>query len=359
MPKLRGTYKRGNIWWITYAGPDGKVRRESSHSTKLKVAQALLISRKNASQEGKEPLPVKKIANHTFNELAERYCEWAERQKSIDSKKYLIKRLVLEFKNTPLRRFNTLVVEEHQTKILTSGRTPATANRYLATLKHMFTKAVEWEMIDQESAKRVKRVKFMPEDNKRLRFLTSEEMETLVDACIPHLKPIIVTALNTGMRREEILSLEWDKHIDLKHDFILLDKTKNGERRQIPINQTLRNTFLGLVRRLDSPYVFIKENGERFREIKRSFNTAVRRAGIKDFTFHDLRHTFASHLVMKGADITTVKELLGHQTLAMTLRYAHLAPEHKAKAVCLLDDNTKKSSQLVHSFTKKGLALMS
>ncbi len=93
----------------------------------------------------------------------------------------------------------------------------------------------------------------------------------------------------------------------------------------------------GLVRRLDSPCVFIDKNGKRFLDVKRSFPSACRRAGIKDFRFHDLRHTFASHLVMAGVDLTTLKELLGHKDIRMTLRYGHLSPAHKKKAVELLE----------------------
>ena len=98
--------------------------------------------------------------------------------------------------------------------------------------------------------------------------------------------------------------------------------------------------------------------GNRFMEIKRSFKSALRKSGIKDFRFHDLRHTFASQLVMAGVDITTIKELLGHKTLTMTLRYAHLAPSHKVNAVGLLDGEVKlkPTAQLLHSFTKKGSA---
>jgi len=139
------------------------------------------------------------------------------------------------------------------------------------------------------------------------------------------------------MRRGEILSLTWD-NIDLKNGFILLDLTKNGERREIPINQTVREALDGVVRRLDIPYVFYNPDTEKkYDNVKRSFKSACRRAGIKDFHFHDLRHTFASQLIMSGIDITTVKELLGHKTLTMTLRYAHLAPSHKVKAVEVLE----------------------
>jgi integrase len=155
------------------------------------------------------------------------------------------------------------------------------------------------------------------------------------------------------MRKEEILSLQWEKHIDLKHNFVLLDQTKNGDRREIPINGTVRDALTGLMRRLDSPHVFVDAEGKRYKDLKRSFHTACRRAGIKDFRFHDLRHTFASHLVMAGIDITTVKDLLGHKTLTMTLRYAHLAPSHRVKAVDILDQTLtgKPTIQKVYNLT--------
>jgi integrase len=193
-------------------------------------------------------------------------------------------------------------------------------------------------MVEEEALKRIRKVKLLPENNRRLRYLSTVECKLLLDSCNDHLKPIVITALNTGMRRGEILSLKWD-NVDLKHGFILLDRTKNGERREIPINETVRNTFEGLIRRLDSPYLFYDHaTGKPYQDLKRSFKTACRRVGITDFHFHDLRHCFASHLVMAGIDLATVKELLGHKTLTMTLRYSHLAPSHKVNAVNVLDD---------------------
>ena len=149
-------------------------------------------------------------------------------------------------------------------------------------------------------------------------------------------KPIVTVALHTGMRRGEILNLRWEQ-IDLQHYFILLDKTKNGTRREIPINSTLEELFKNLPRGFESKYVFVNKDGKPYRDIKRSFHAALKRAGICDFRFHDCRHTTASHLVMAGIDLTTVKELLGHKDIKMTLRYAHLAPGHKRKAVQVLD----------------------
>ncbi len=231
-----------------------------------------------------------------------------------------------------------MLIEQYQTERLQKGNKPATVNRILATLKHAFSKAVEWNMVEEEVLKRIRRAKLLEENNRRLRYLSKEECQELINNCDQHLKPIVITALNTGMRKGEILSLRWD-NVDLKHGFILLDKTKNGERREIPINNTLRRTLLSITRRLDVPYVFYDTvTGNPYQDVKRSFNSACRKAKIKDFRFHDLRHCFASHLVMSGIDLTTVKELLGHKTLTMTLRYSHLAPSHKVNAVKVLDN---------------------
>jgi integrase len=255
----------------------------------------------------------------------------------------MIKQLSDEFGHYPLRRFDTRMVEQFQTERIQKGNKPATVNRLIATIKHMFTKAVDWNMVEEETLKRIRKAKLLEENNRRLRYLNKEERHALINACPNHLRPIVITALNTGMRKEEILSLKWD-NVDLKNDFILLDITKNGERREIPINRTLHDTLTSIVRRIDIPHVFYDmESSNRYGNIRRSFTTACRKANIRDFHFHDLRHDFASQLVMAGIDITTIKELLGHKTLTMTLRYAHLAPSHKVKAVDILDTtiNTK------------------
>ena len=214
-------------------------------------------------------------------------------------------------------------------------------------------------MINESALKSIRRVKLLPENNRRLRYLSQEECKALLDASDAHLKPIVTTALNTGCRRGEILSLRWDTNIDLKHGFILLDRTKNGDRREIPINGTLKSVFQSLPRRLDIPYVFFdSSSGKPYKDVKKSFSTACRKGGIKDFRFHDLRHTFASHLIMAGVDITTVKELLGHKDIKMTLRYAHLAPSHKVKAVDILDNTLSgrvEKNENCYNFTTVGI----
>jgi integrase len=350
----KGIFKRpkSKYYWIRYAGLDGKSIRETTRSTKWREAEALLHKRKTDIKAGKQP-ELKKIANHIFNELSEKYLQWIEgRHRSASSKAYRIKDLVARFGSIPLRRFNTLITEQYQTELINRGLKPASVNKNISILKAMFRKAVDWDMmVEEETLKQIRRVKLLSENNRRLRYLSKEEYQTLINACDKHLRPIVITALNTGMRKGEILSLKWD-NVDLKNGFILLDITKNGNRREIPINATLRHTLQDITRRLDVPYVFYdKKTANPYQEVKRSFKTALRKSKIHDFKFHDLRHTFASHLVMAGVDITTVKELLGHKTLTMTLRYAHLAPSHKVKAVDILDKtiNKKFTAHLLHT----------
>ena len=346
----KGIYKRSNsaFYWIRYCGLDGQMVRESAKTTKFKEAESLLLQRKQAIREGKDPV-VKKIKPYLFSELAQEYAKWAERQKSFESKIYIIKQLADTFGSLPLRSFTVMLLEKYQSEILQSGRKPATANRHHATLSHMLSKAVEWEMMGEDTLKSIRRVKLLPENNKRLRFLNREECQTLINSCDAHLRPIVITALNAGMRKGEILSLKLD-NVDLKHGFILLDKTKNGERREIPINATLKHTLQGITRRLDVPYVFFDPNtGKPYQDVKRSFHTALRKAGIRDFHFHDTRHCFASLLIMNGVDLTTVSRLLGHKDIKMTLRYSHLAPAHMVKAVDVLDKALTGDVQHIYS----------
>lgn len=357
----KGLFKRGNVYWICYKNLEGRVIRESSKSTKQKDAEDLLIDRRKDIKDGKEP-EIKRIPNHSFYELAAEYVRWAERQRSFSQKVYVVNQLEREFGYYRLRNISTKLLEQYQTRLLQDGKKPATINRHLSTIKHMMTKAVDWSMVEEEVLKRVRKVKQLEENNRRLRYLSKEEIESLLKNCQSHLKPIVITALNTGMRKREIFNLQWDQ-VDLKHGFILLDITKNGERREIPINRTLRETLETLhrgtkdqPRRLDIPWVFydVKQD-KHYKDLRKVFKLACKKAGIQNFKLHDCRHTFASHLVMAGVDLTTVKELLGHKTLTMTLRYSHLAPSHKVKAVDILDSiiNEKSSSQFGSQFTSQ------
>ncbi len=359
MAKHKGIFQRGEIYWIRYTGLDGKQVRESAQSDKVKAAQDLLKLRQADVVKGEQP-DIIKIKNHTFKELAAEYLEFCANQRGYIDKKYRINQMIAEFSNLPLKNFSTLLLEKYQSKMLASGLAESTANRQFACIKHMFTKGYDWNMLNEYTFKAVHKVKPFKTDNKRDGYLNSEQIKNLLDACDMgkqqrHLKPIIIFALNTGCRREEILSLTWEQ-VNLKSGFIYLSgmNTKNKEGRQIPINDTLRDMLQGLVRRLDVPHVFYDhETGKRFGSIKRSFITACKKAGIYDFVFHSLRHTFASHLVMGGVDLTTVSRLMGHKSLTMTLRYSHLAPNHLTSAVNVLNSSMSFSTELAQEKGKE------
>jgi integrase len=350
--KLKGLYKRGSVYWCCYKDLTGAIKRETTKTSNYDKAVEFLTERKFNVQKEIEPEIVKQV-NYVFRELADKYDVWSQRQKGYYKKRYFIKDLLNIFGDYSLKSFTTLIVENFQNERLQRGNKPATVNRIVGVLKHCLHKGLEWDMLGENVYKKVVRVKPLKMNNKRLRYLSVGETQVLLNSCSEHLRPIVIMALNAGMRRGEILNLKWD-NVDLKHGFILLDITKNDERREIPINGTLRNTLEALPRRIDGGYVFYDpKTGERYQNVKKSFATALRRAGIRDFHFHDLRHTFASHLVMAGIDITTVSKLLGHKGLAMTLRYSHLSPQHFTKAVDVLDnvlnDNFNSTSHLLHN----------
>ncbi len=275
------------------------------------------------------------MKDHTFLELTEEYLKWSQRQKTYSDKVYHIKHFIAVFGNMPLANFNTRLVDAWQSQRLTEV-SAARVNRLMQTLKHMFTKAVDWRMAGENTLKAIRKVKPLKTPPGRLRYLSSEEYQTLIASCSQHLKSIVITAVHSGMRKGEILGLKWEQ-VDLKHGFILLDNTKNGERREIPINETLRETLEAIPHSLESEYVFTDRNGRPFRDVKRSFGTTLKRAGIHNFRFHDLRHCFASHLTMGGVELRCVQELLGHKTPTMTMRYSYLAPGHKLNAVRVLE----------------------
>jgi len=144
-------------------------------------------------------------------------------------------------------------------------------------------------------------------------------------------------AVHTEMRRREMLSLRW-VDIDLRKRTIMLTKTKNNEPRILPINEPLAVALQHTPRHVDSAFVFCDREGKPYDRIDNGFRRACKRAGITNVRFHDLRHTFASHLVMKGANLRSVQELLGHKTAKMTTRYTHLSTPHLRETVRLLDD---------------------
>jgi integrase len=229
------------------------------------------------------------------------------------------------------------LIAEHR-DMLRRGQTPrhtrrsnATVNHYLAALSHVFTIAVkEWQWCDDNPVHKITKPR-LPRG--RVRFLSDEERLRLLAACQasrnPSLYPIVVLALATGARSGELLSLRWPD-VDLKRGTLTFQQTKNGERRTVP----LTGPALALmqqharVRRIDTVLVFPNKTGKRPVGIREAWEYAVKRADVADFRFHDLRHTFASYLAMNGASLLEIAEVLGHKTLAMVKRYAHLSEAH-------------------------------
>jgi integrase len=173
-----------------------------------------------------------------------------------------------------------------------------------------------------------------------MRILTLEEEQRLLACCSATLKPLVLTALHTGFRTSELLSLTWAA-VDFRRHSITVRAAyvKNGESRSVPMNAVLRSTLQACrmtANAAETP-VFRTPRGTPYKNFRTAFECAVAQAGIADFTFHDLRHTFASRLVMAGVNLPTVQALMGHKTIAMTLRYTHLTTEHKHRAVRLLE----------------------
>ncbi len=210
---------------------------------------------------------------------------------------------------------------------------PASVNRELACLKYMYTKAIEWGFAKANPAKKVKLLKEPPG---RLRYLKPNEVDVLLKAWADHLCSIVVTALNTGMRKSEILNLKWQE-VDLENRKITVANAKNNEKRVIPINKTLLKELSVLKRDPEIEYVFLGKDGLHVGDTKKAFLGAIKRAKFTDFRFHDLRHTFGSQMVMQGVNIRTVQQIMGHKDIKMTMRYSHLSSEYVHEAMERLD----------------------
>ena len=319
-------------WYISYYEPGGnRIKRRIGPSKKL--AEAALSKIEVALAEGRY-LEVKNQDKLPFERFADEYLRThCLNKKSFHSYHDLhVRILKVAFKGKCLDEIKPLDIEKFKNARLEQV-SPATVNRSLACLKSMFNRAIVWGRY--EGVNPSTRVKMCKEKNIRLRYLEKEEITRLVENCSEDLRPIVIMAVNTGMRRGEILNLKWHD-VDFKRDVISLLETKSDEKREVPMNEAVKDALIKVRKNPKSPYIFCYKNGEQVKDIRKSFWTALKKSGIKDFRFHDLRHSAASHLVMAGIDLNTVREILGHKTIEMTLRYAHLSPNHKKHAVDVL-----------------------
>ena len=317
--------------------------REVLGPVSMTYAEKRLILKKRDLIEGQDKPKVVKVS---FKQFTKEFLEWSKgnkRPKSWVRDEGSIKHLNPLFQDRLLSEVSPFLIEKHKLRRKEEGAKPRTIAIELACLRHMFNMAMKW---GRAVSNPVQGIKFPKESEVKDRILSEEEEERLLDTVRTepkgkHLEPIIITALNTGMRKGEILNLKWE-NVDLKNGVIVVEKTKNGKIRKIPMNKKLTETLESGKKVSKGEFVF-SEDGKPYGDVKTGWWTALKKAKIKGFRFHDLRHTFGSRLGMLGADIRTIQELMGHEDITMTMRYSHPTPEYKRNAVELLDKIVKKT----------------
>jgi integrase len=271
-----------------------------------------------------------------------------------------------EFSESSLQEISPLLIEKWRSKRLSRGIKPSTVNRDITILKSALSKAVEWKYIESNPLTTFKPAKI--DKSAKVRYLDKEEvirLRSALNECeikltkerssanewrrergrpvlasdpLYYLKSLVLLSINTGLRRGEVLSLTWD-NIDLSKAILTVAGSfaKSGKTRHVPLNAEALSILKEWRKRTSSQVlVFTGKQGNKLKSVKSAWSRILEKAKIKKFRWHDMRHHFASKLVMAGVDLNTVRELLGHSDMAMTLRYTHLAPEHKANAVSKL-----------------------
>lgn len=236
-----------------------------------------------------------------------------------------------DFYDSRLKDIKLADMERWQNERLAAGKATATINRDVTAIKSVLSVAVKLDMLQVHPLKNLSLLKVK---SRAPRYLSAKELERLYAAMEKtdgHIVPLTIMALNTGLRRGELFNLQF-KDVDFKCKQLIVTESKSGEIRHIPLNPKAIQVMRDQRDKHKEGYVFPGEYG-RLVDIKRPWRNLMAAADIQNFRFHDCRHHFASALVMNGVDLNTVRELLGHASLNMTLRYAHLAPEHKAAAV--------------------------
>ena len=270
----------------------------------------------------------------TFDKFADDFLELYSKpnKRSWTRDEFSLNNLKAFFKGDMLQGIGAEKIERYKAK-RKAEVSPASCNRELACLKTLLNKAVEWGRLGANPAAKVKKLK---ENNTRERILNAAEARRLIECAGPELQPILIIALNTGMRKSEILSLRW-QNVDFIRGYILIEDSKSGKSRKLPMNTAVFEALRGLQRRSD--YVFFNPETEtHIKGITRSFAAALKAAEISGVRLHDLRHTAATKMVEAGVDLVTVSKILGHSSIQMTMRYAHPTPENMRMAVSRLGE---------------------
>ena len=289
----------------------------------------------------------------TFGEVWEKYDQWLETNKSQtkDDRSRYRKHLEPRFANRLLSQISPMDLEKMKVELKKQGLSPASVKHCLVIVRQIINKAIAWDMWKGENP--IKKVKIPRLNNRRERFLSSEEAQRLLESLLKvsaQLHDITLLSLHTGMRAGEIFNLQWI-HLDIENGLIHVADSRSGRARKAYMTPTAKEMFRGRGPGQQEEYIFKSSKGGKIKEVSNAFTMVVKKLGFNDgikdlrqkVCFHTLRHTFASWMALRGESILTIKELLGHQTLAMTERYSHLIPDHKRRAVEGIEEVFKNS----------------
>jgi integrase len=328
-------YRRGRVWYADFYDQQGKRVQESTGTANRRQAETFLALRISEVKRGVYVKPVVV----SLKEFGERFLDYAKTHKrSWRRDEQMLGHLERHFGNVNLGDIQALRVEEYQQKRIKEV-CPATVNRELALLKHMFNVAERWGM--RQGTNPVRLVRFLPENNLRFQTLSPEEERKLLVAAPPYLRELVLFAINTGLRCGDIFHLQWQE-VDLEQKRLNIIMKKTRHTLEVPLNDTAAEIVEARHAVKHGPYVFYNSGtGDRFHDVKLGLKGALTRAGLSGVTWHTFRHTFASRLTRSGADLVTVKELLGHSSVVVTMRYAHSNDETKRRAISKLSSSDK------------------
>ena len=354
--KIRKRKGKRNITYSLDYRVNGYRRVESLGRITKRQAELIMAQRQEEIAEGRFPI-IKDYKKTSFFDICDEFLEWSRAHKrSYTRDEGLVKNLKSYFGNIPLFQITRRRAEEYQAWRVNqkkkSGKliSKATVNREVACLKRIFNKAIEWGKVRNNP---VSRIKMFPEERK-LRFFNEAELEKLLAYAPKNLKPVIIVAVLTGMRSGELRHLTW-KNINFDLSLIYLERTKTGKMREIPMGDTVREILWGLKKKSNSEYVFVNERREPYKWPLR-IDKVLKKVGIENASTNTLRHTCASWLMMANQNLKVIQELLGHANISTTMRYAHLSPNAKTKAVQVLDTELKAVTTGNKTVTKPGRA---
>ncbi len=332
-------YKRGKIWWIRIM-QNGKVIQRSSRTSDRRIAKKIEAKIRVEIAEGKyfdRPIgDTKTIAQMMEKFMTEHAPTVSENMQ--ESYKYRLKHILSFMGESTLTSVTRKQVSDYKQTRKNGNASSATINRELAMLSKAFNLAVnEWEFVKENPISSVPKEK---EDNRSNRWLTNEEEEILLKSCAEWFRDFVMFAINTGMRRGEIINLEWSQ-VDMFRKEVYLADTKNDEPRTVPLSVRAFGILVkkAKVRVLGQPVVFLTESGNKIdpRNLKRCMDRILKKTGIQHMRIHDLRHTFGTRLAQAGVDLYTISKLMGHKDIRMTQRYAHHSTESLRRGLEVLD----------------------